>query len=157
MDAFCICQNSPHCGKNEAQWRKTFAPPTQPRRAPFQHNVMFGFASISWTQGRFSWRFKMHFHHLLWKVSFSAHRQQNSKACRVCCHAGSTALSMAQRVHLPVPTGTRCLITGSEWGRLFHLKVENMHLWLLKHVWSLDWVNCMGFQTESKDHYICSD
>lgn len=59
----------PALWKNEAQWRKTFPPPTQPSRAPFQHNVMFGFASISWTQGRFSWRFKMHFHHLLWKVS----------------------------------------------------------------------------------------
>lgn len=150
--------NSQHCGKNEAEWRKTFPPPTQPSRAPFQHNVMFGFASVVWAQGRFSWRFKMHFHHLLGKVSLFAHRQ-DSKACHVYCHAGSPALTMAQGVHLPVSTGKHFLRTGSEWGRIFHLKVENVHLWLLKHVWGLDWLNCMGFQTGGKEHYIwrCSD
>lgn len=108
--------------KNEAEWKKTFLPPTQPSRAPFQHNAMFGFASVSGTQGRFSWRFKMHFHHLLSKVSLFAHRQQDSKACHVCCRASSPTLTMAQRVHLPVSTGTRFLGTGSEWGRIFHLK-----------------------------------
>lgn len=147
----------PALWKNEAELRKTVLPPTQPSRAPFQHNVMFGFAFILWTQGRFRWRFKMHFHHLLWKVSLFAHRQQDSKACHVCCRAGSTALTMAQRVHLPVSTGKCFLRTGSEWGRIFHLKVENMHL--LKHIWGLDWLNCMGFPTGGKEHCIwrCSD
>lgn len=48
----------PALWKNEAELRKTVLPPTQPSRAPFQHNVMFGFAFILWTQGRFRWRFK---------------------------------------------------------------------------------------------------
>lgn len=148
-----------NCGKNEAKWRKTCPPPTQASRAPFQHNVMLGFASVAWTQGRFSWRFKMHFHHLHWKVSLFAHRQQDSKACHGCCRAGSPPLTMAQRVHLPGSTGRRFLRTGSEWGRIFHVKVENVHLWLLKHVWGLDWLNCMAFQTGGKEHYIwrCPD
>lgn len=48
----------------------------------------------------------MHFHHLLGKVSLFAHRQQDSKACHVCYCALFTALTMAQRVRLPVSTGT---------------------------------------------------
>lgn len=138
IDAFCLRQNFQHCGKTEAKRKKTFPPPTQPSRAPFQRNAMFGFASVSSTQGRFSWRFKMHFHHLLWKVSLFAQRQQDSKACRICCRTGSPALTTAHRVHLPVSTRTQFLRTGSEWGRISYLEVETIHLGLWKHVWGLD-------------------
>lgn len=98
-------------------------------------------ASISWTQSRFRWRFKMHCHRLHWKVSLFPHRQQDSKTCHVCCCAGFPALTVAQKVHLPVGKGTCILRTGSNWSRIFHINVENMHLRLLKHIWGLGWLH----------------
>lgn len=96
----------------------------------------------------------MHCHRLHWKVSLFPHRQQDSKTCHVYYRASFAALTMAQRVHLLVGMGTRFLRTGSDWSRIFHLNVENMHLRLLKH-----WLNCTGFQTRGKEHYSrwCSD
>lgn len=116
-------------------------------------------ASVWWTQSRFRWRFKMHCHRLHWKVSHFPHRQQDSKTCHVYYRASFAALTMAQRVHLLVGMGTRFLRTGSDWSRICHFNVENMHLRRLKHVWGLGWLNCMGFQTWGKEHYTrwCSD
>lgn len=138
--------------KNQAHWKKTFPTPTQRTTAPFQAYCN-GWDLLPFREHRADLveRFKMHFHRLHWKVSLFAHRQQDSKACHVYCRAGFTALTMAQRVHLPVSMGTHFLRTGSEWSRIFHLKVENMHLWLLStsEAWT-DWI-ARVFKLEAKN------